>query len=957
MPISMVDGLFSFFGKHRVSHVQFCPRLYQPFAVALVVISLLTGRAAAQDDWPVLKLTQVVSGTSAPTQITNAHDGSGRIFVVEQAGRIRILQNGAFLSTAFLDISNEVLFAGPNGEQGMLSVVFPPNYNTKGYFYASYTRALDGATVISRFSLTSNANVADASSEQVILAIPQPAQNHKSGQLAFGPDGYLYIGVGDGDGEQDPNNEAQTTSTLLGKLLRIDTESGATPYAVPPTNPFVNNPAYQPEIWALGLRNPWRFSFDRQTGDLYIADVGQDSYEEVDYQPAGSLGGQNYGWRVMEGFKNYNVPPGFNLNTLTLPVIAFPHNYQTGGFAVIGGFVYRGPSIPRMNGVYIFGDYTYGFVWGMKYNGSAWQLQRLLSSGIGEISTFGEDEAGNIYVADYLHGLVYSISDTPITNTVTANPPTGTLNGPTNVQLVSDTGATIYYTLNGTAPTTSSASVISGATVLVAPGQQVQAFAVLSGYSPSASVSVSYSFQAGAPQFTPANGPITQPTVVSIGTATPGATIYYTTDGTTPTTNSPVYSTPFTVNPPETVQAIAICSGYQNSTVSSNYYGLLIQENTTVTTIAGGTQGYLDGPASIAQFNGPQGLCLDANGVLYVADSGNNAIRTITPAAQVSTLAGGTYGFVNGSGTSAEFNDPVGICLGPNGNLYVTDTFNYAIRMVTLSGQVSTVASGVNSGFGTIGVGILFNGSGTLYVSDFGRVEYVEGTTVTVFAGPGSGNINGWQDYPGLALAPSGTIDVSSNYGALSTVSTTGVTAALAGGATQGFSDGPAATARFYAAGAMCCDVLGNLYVCDQGRVRKVTPAGIVSTLAGSSQGGFADGPGGNATFGRLTGICVTPQGVVYVSDDNNNAIRKITQANPYPAFMITKIIPDGNGGMALSWPTVAGVSYQIEYSSDLVNWQNVGNVVTGDGTTKTTYDDTMTGISRRFYRATIVMP
>lgn len=247
-------------------------------------------------DWPTLRFTQIVTNIfTAPTCITHAGDGSGRLFIVEQAGRIRIIQSNSVLTLPFLDIASRI---ATGGERGLLGLAFSPGFSTNGQCYVNYTRTNDGAIVVSRFQITADPNLADQNSEQVLLTVPQPFANHNGGQIAFGQDGYLYIGTGDGGSGGDPQNRAQNPSTLLGKILRIDVESGVTPYAIPPDNPFVSAPPFGPEIWAWGLRNPWRFSFDRETGDLYIGDVGEGSREEINFQPAGSSGGQNYGWRL-----------------------------------------------------------------------------------------------------------------------------------------------------------------------------------------------------------------------------------------------------------------------------------------------------------------------------------------------------------------------------------------------------------------------------------------------------------------------------------------------------------------------------------------------------------------------------------------------------------------------------------------------------------------------------------
>jgi glucose/arabinose dehydrogenase len=341
-----------------------------------------------------------VGGFVQPVHIAHAGDGSGRIFVVEQAGRIRILDNRVVLPSPFLDISAKLVCCG---ERGLLSVAFPPGFASKGYFYVNYTRVPDGSTVVARYRVSiGDANAADPASEEVILAIPQPFSNHNGGQLAFGSDNNLYIGMGDGGSGGDPLNNGQSPGTLLGKILRIDVESGAVPYGIPPTNPFLGVAGYRPEIWALGLRNPWRFSFDRLAGDLYIGDVGQGAVEEVDFEPAGSPGGRNYGWNIMEGAGCYNTNSCATAG-LTLPAATYGHSL---GCSVTGGVVYRGTALPALQGIYFYGDFCSGRIWGLRKQGAGWETAELPVPGNPpmNISTFGEDEAGNVYLANYADG-------------------------------------------------------------------------------------------------------------------------------------------------------------------------------------------------------------------------------------------------------------------------------------------------------------------------------------------------------------------------------------------------------------------------------------------------------------------------------------------------------------------------------------------------------------------------
>jgi glucose/arabinose dehydrogenase len=369
---------------------------------ALSLFCLLLAMAAQAAD-PQLGFELVVTGLEEPVGIANA--GDQRLFIVQQPGQIVIHDGTNRLPTPFLDIQSKVL---SGNERGLLGLAFHPRYAENGFFYVNYTN-LQGHTIVSRFRVSSfSPNIADASSETQILFIEQPFANHNGGQLAFGPDGYLYVGMGDGGSGGDPGNRAQFLGTLLGKMLRIDVDSG-NPYAVPPSNPFVSNAAARPEIWALGLRNPWRFSFDRVAGDLWMADVGQNTWEEINFQSATSIGGENYGWRRMEGTHCYNPNTNCNPGNLVLPVIEYDH---TRGCSVTGGYVYRGSRWPRLRGMYLYGDYCSGRIWGAtrdSFSGAV--TTRELSDTSFFISAFGEDANGEVYVANH-NGAIYRITDT-----------------------------------------------------------------------------------------------------------------------------------------------------------------------------------------------------------------------------------------------------------------------------------------------------------------------------------------------------------------------------------------------------------------------------------------------------------------------------------------------------------------------------------------------------------------
>jgi len=354
---------------------------------------LLSCNAAAQQLEPVL------SGLKQPVVIANANDD--RLFVVEQAGVIRVAVNGELLPEPFLDITSRV---SSGGERGLLGLAFPRDHATSGRFYVNYTNA-QSDTVVARFSTGADANRADPASEQILLTQDQPYGNHNGGQIAFGPDGYLYIGLGDGGSGGDPEGNGQDLGTLLGKLLRIDV-SGAG-YEVPADNPFVGRNDALPEIWAYGLRNPWRFSFDSATGDLYIADVGQNAFEEVNLQAASATGGENYGWNIMEADSCFEPSQGCDESGLVTPIIAYPHGGQWGR-SISGGYVYHGPNAPSLDGAYVFADYVSGRIWTARAE-SGWEPQLLLDSGH-NISTFGVGNDGELYVADHGSGSIYLLT-------------------------------------------------------------------------------------------------------------------------------------------------------------------------------------------------------------------------------------------------------------------------------------------------------------------------------------------------------------------------------------------------------------------------------------------------------------------------------------------------------------------------------------------------------------------
>jgi glucose/arabinose dehydrogenase len=389
--------------RHNTSAVYRCASglLWSRSSAAAIAVCVLLGRGQAAGAEFEVGLTPVASGLSASVDIANA--GDSRLFVVDREGVIRIVQSDrTVLGTPFLDIRSKVQVLG---ESGLLGLAFHPSYSTNGFLYVDYVN-LDGNIVIARYSVSGDPNLADPDSESIVLTVThQPFPNHNGGDLNFGPDGYLYISVGDGAGFNSFNGQERLS--LLGKILRIDVDGGP-PYAIPVDNPFVADPNTLDEIWALGFRNPYRFSFDRLSGDMFIGDVGEDVREEVDFEPNGSAGGVNYGWRCYEGSLPFNLTGCGPIGDYTFPI----HEYAHGpACAVIGGFVYRGSLYPTLNGHYLFTDFCTGDLWSLLPDGGGgWEL-----NGFGPLvppfgaGGFGEDADGEVYVGSMADETVYQV--------------------------------------------------------------------------------------------------------------------------------------------------------------------------------------------------------------------------------------------------------------------------------------------------------------------------------------------------------------------------------------------------------------------------------------------------------------------------------------------------------------------------------------------------------------------
>lgn len=369
---------------------------------ALAGLTSLAPAVTAQEPG-AFALSLLVEGLDRPVFMVDANDDSGRFFIVEQSGRILIWRNAALEETPWLDLSGSVT---DGSEQGLLGLALHPDFAENGRLFVHYTD-LDGATVVERYDQSAeHPDEVDRSTAFTLLTVEQPAPNHNGGMLAFGPDGYLYIALGDGGDQGDPSGNGQDQEVLLGKILRIDVDAdpGNDNYRVPADNPLIGIDSARGEIWATGLRNPWRFSFDRATGDMWIGDVGQNAFEEIDFQPAG-VGGLNYGWSLAEGLQCYNDPQCQSHTDLTWPVFAYGRDV---GIAVTGGYRYRGSAITALEGVYLCGDYGTGYIWQLtSEDEETWVASDPFPTEL-NISSFAEDASGELYVID-LNGSIYQI--------------------------------------------------------------------------------------------------------------------------------------------------------------------------------------------------------------------------------------------------------------------------------------------------------------------------------------------------------------------------------------------------------------------------------------------------------------------------------------------------------------------------------------------------------------------
>jgi glucose/arabinose dehydrogenase len=541
-----------------------------PSTRALLACCVIIQTVQAQIDWPDLVLTEVASGSTLPVHVTHAPDGSGRLYVVEQPGRILVTSGNGFATTPFLDLSAQVSFEFGT-EDGALNMVFSPGFVTNRHCYVYYTRTGDLASVVSRFAVAADGNTASIQSEQVILTIPEFSERTlNGGMLVFGPDGYLYVGTGDNGYMFGEESQAQKTSSLWGKILCIDVRGGGPGYLVPPSNPFVGRTGYAPEIWAMGLRNPWRFSFDRATGDLYISDVGQFIADEINFEPAGSAGGKNYGWRSREGRHEF-FPAVPNVPSFTEPIFETIHGTFAELQSINGGYVYRGPDQPRMNGKFFLADAYSGVIRGLVRSNGVWHAADLLQTSM-FLTSFGEDETGRIYVTDYLAGKVHRLEDSGRVR-APAISPSGPVSHTEAIAVTTlSTGAVTRYTLDGSEPTATSSPVPGNGLVVVPAQATLKVRSFRAGWEPSLVVTQTFNYIAAKPSFSPSQGPISPGGTISISSATPNAEIRYTLDGSEPTAESPLYAAPLNISTSTLLKARAFRSGFTASDVATFHH-------------------------------------------------------------------------------------------------------------------------------------------------------------------------------------------------------------------------------------------------------------------------------------------------------------------------------------------------------------------------------------------------
>ena len=871
----------------------------------LVIFGIVAVPVRADLPWPRVKYTEVAT-VQHPVHVAHAGDGSGRLFVVALNGTVHLVKNRQLQPNPFLDIADRVL---TGGERGLLSIAFPPGYTTKRYFYVCYSRKSDGAVVLSRFRVPqSSPDRADAASEEVLLDAPHPNENHLGGQIAFGPDGYLYWGIGDGGSQGDPSNNSQNPNLLLGKLLRLDTETKTIPYLIPPTNPFVGRTEYRPEILALGLRNPWRFSFDRQTGALYLPDVGQNAWEEVNIIPAGSNGGQNFGWRILEGNHPYNLPSGFDTSKLSPP--AFEYSHQT-GMSITGGFVYRGPP-SGLTGFYVYADFMSQKIMASKQTPSGWVTQTLDTTRMA-ISSFGEDQQGRLYAADYYTGKVVEITEELNVRAPVLSSNGGTFSNAVTVSAsVSPPDAVLRYTTNKMEPTLSD-RVFPASGLIMNRTKKLRVKGFHSSLLPSATTTADFRFFVADPTIAAESGPIFPEVGKSVRpyTITQNAAVHYTLDGSLPTAASAVFRDAIGIHfaiGPATVRAVAFKPGYAPSKVVSASWvrptlATPILSSTNFISISGlgdihytlnGTSPTVSSPLYTHEIPITRPELLRARSYRYgyypsFESSVNLVLSYVESAGSGGASGSGEAGFADSSlFYKAQYRSPEAVCMNGTAGYLVADTGNHAIRQAAFFGPVSTLA-----GDGTAG-----------YIN-------------------AAGNAARFSSPRGICRDAAGNVYVADDGNhVIRKIDSAGNVTTYAGSGASGTTNGPANQAKFLDLQSLTIDASGNLFAGSLGIIRKIDTVGIVSN--------FATLP--NA--GRVT-MAITPQGRMFATDSSD----KVYEIS---ASGITSLFAGGISGYSDGFRSVARFQNNRSVNADALGILYVcdgdrvrkirpdGNVLTG---------------------------
>ena len=832
------------------------------------MLGIATACVGAPIDWPHLKLTRVAQFLNQPTCITSARDGTDRIFVAERFGKIKVFVNGELQPEPFLDISNKLQRL--DYAYGIPGLAFPPNFSEKRYFYVHYTRHNE-ALVLSRFHVPPGSAVADINSEEVIMTVNLPFDWYRHcGYMDFGPDGYLYIAIGEPE-----RYSAQALDNLAGKILRIDTESTNSGYTIPSDNPFAEHAVYRNEIWSWGLFTPWSFSFDRLTGDFYMIDKRGADHSEINYAAGGTGGGVNYGWPNPEG--NWSNPDDYQSYNATPPVLLTSRSYERS----VGGVVHRGPQPSRMDGIYVFGGHGFRSLAGLARDGTNWVRHDFPEAPI-TAEKFGQDDAGRLYVLSYEGSSYYGTALYRIEDSGKALAPnllpSGVIYTDTPVLASVTPGARIRYTTDGHDPVPGDPEIVSGQTITISTGMTVKAQALRDDLLPSdISVATYTSFKVAYPVFVPGPGAVQNPSSITITSATPGAVIRYTTNGTHPTLSSPIYAGPLVVPGDAVVYARGYRDGFQDSDLNGATYTWAIAEAPIFSPASGpitnGTWIAMSSPTPGAKIrytlNGTEPTGTSPKYTNSIRINGNTTVKAITFAKGYKPSAVTTMRFDLVKPERPVFSPAPGtIAYGTLIQISCATT-GVTIRYST-NGLAPTTSSPTYAGpipifRNTILKARAFKAQmdpSLVALGDF-QLPVTAAPTFT----PGEGILTGNT----LIAISCATSNAQIRYTLDGT--TPGATSTLYGAA---FTLVPPATlsARAFAFGMNSSEVSTAYYPA------LFQEPVMVQTVAGNGGLGYRDGHAANAMFHQPLGLCVDEDGTIFVADTDNHVIRKISTNN-----------------------------------------------------------------------------